>query len=96
MKTSYWETFSKDMKRDLYGGQNMLRKRTKPINEFIQTTKISIEDWEKHFRELYASTEDYAKNIITQMGDNTHPPWNISLKRIEHIASKLKKKSRPV
>ena len=94
IKTSYWEKFSKDMERDLYGGQkkiwNMLRNRKKPINEFIQTTKISIEDWEKHFRELYASTEDYAENIITQMGDNTHPPWNISLERIEHIASKLK------
>ena len=62
----------------------MLRNRKKPINEFIQTTKISIEDWEKHFRELYA------ENITTQMGDNTHPPWNISLERIEHIASKLK------
>ena len=24
------------------------------------------------------------------MGDNTHPPWNISLERVEHIASKLK------
>ena len=24
------------------------------------------------------------------MGDNTHPPWNISLERIEDIASKLK------
>ena len=76
------------MERDLYEGQkkiwNMLRTRKKPINEFIQTTKISIEDWEKHFRELYASTEDYSENIITQMGDNTHPPWNISLERIEH------------
>ena len=68
----------------------MLRNRKKPINEFIKTTNISIGDWEKHFRELYASTEDYAENIIPQMGDNTHPPWNISLKRIKHIASKLK------
>ena len=82
------------MERDLYEGQkkiwNMLRNRKKPINEFIQTTKISIEDWEKRFRELYALTEDYAENIITQMDDNTHPPWNISLERVEHIASKLK------
>ena len=82
------------MERDLYGGQKkiwiMLRNRKKPINEFIQTTKISIEGWEKHFRKLYASTEDYTENIITQMDDNTHPPWNISLERIEHIASKLK------
>ena len=69
----------------------MLRNRKKPINEFIQTTKISIEDW-KDFRELYASTDDYAENIITQMGDNTHPPWNIFLERIDHIASKLKNK----
>ena len=74
------------MERDLYEGQkkiwNMLRNRKKPINEFIQPTKISIEDWKKHFRELYASTDDYAENIITQMGDNTHPPWNISLERL--------------
>ena len=82
------------MEWDLYGGQkkiwNMLINQKKPINEFIQTTKISIEDWEKHFRELYVSTGDYAENIITQMGDNTHPPWNIFLEIIEHIASKLK------
>ena len=49
-----------------------------------------MRDWEKHFRELYASTDGYAENIITQMDYNTHPPWNISLERIEHIASKLK------
>ena len=64
---------------------DLLRNRKKPINEFIQTTNILIGDSEKHFRELYASTEDYAKNIITQMGDNT-----MELERIEHIASKLK------
>ena len=83
------------MERNLYGEQkkiwNMLKNRKKPINEFIQTTKISIENWEKYFRELYTFTEDYAENIITHMGDNPHPPWNISLERIEHIANKPKK-----
>ena len=49
---------------------------------YEQTTKISVEDREKDFRELYASTEDYAENIVTT--------WNISLERIEYIASKLK------
>ena len=48
IKILYWEKFFKDMERDLYGGQkkiwNMLRNRKKSINEFIQTTNISIED----------------------------------------------------
>ena len=79
------------MERDLYGEQkniwNMLRNRKKPINEFIQTIKISIQDWEKGALRLNRRLRREYYDII---GDNTHPPWNISLKRIEHIASKLK------
>jgi len=45
------------MDHDLYGAQKkvwkMLKNRTKPINEFVQTNRVTKDVWEKYFRKLY-------------------------------------------
>ncbi|KMQ87351.1 rna-directed dna polymerase from mobile element jockey-like protein [Lasius niger] len=57
IKRDFWEKFSADMEYDLYGAQkrvwNMLRNRRKHVNELVQTTRITTDEWEKHFMELY-------------------------------------------
>lgn len=59
IKRSFWKKFSSDMEHDLYGRQkrvwNMLRNRKKPVNEYVIvcTTRITTEEWERHFRTLY-------------------------------------------
>jgi len=49
------------MHHDLYGAQKkvwkMLKNRKKPINEFVQTNKVTKDVWEKYFRKLYNTEE---------------------------------------
>ena len=57
IKETYWKKLSADIEHDLYGGQrkiwNMLKNWKKPVNEYLQFSKISINEWEKHFEELF-------------------------------------------
>lgn len=67
IKRDYWEKFSAVMEHDLYGEQkklwNMLRNRKKHVNESLQTTKITTDEWKKHFMELYKYRTKKTYNI---------------------------------
>jgi hypothetical protein len=59
IKKDYWQKFTTDIERDLSGAQrkiwNMLRKQKKPVTEYIQTNKITIEEWENYFVNLFGN-----------------------------------------
>jgi hypothetical protein len=69
IKKEYWRRFTKDMEHDLYGAQRkvwkMLREKKKPINEYVQTNKISIAEWERYFGNLYSNTITRTETDIT-------------------------------
>lgn len=57
IKKEFWERFTKDLEHGITGAQNkvwkMIRNRRKDINKNYTTTKISAEDWYKHFKNMY-------------------------------------------
>lgn len=77
IKRDFWEKFSADMEYDLYGAQkrvwNMLKNRKKHVNEFVQTIKITSEEWEKHFADLYRNEDGNEKtdNICAEEPGHT-------------------------
>ncbi|KAH1024898.1 hypothetical protein HUJ05_009734 [Dendroctonus ponderosae] len=95
IKRQHWEKLSADMEHDLYGGQkriwNMLRNRKRPVNEYIQITKITTEDWEKHFEQLYRNKEENTETKETPTNEETPPTWQIPIEEIKQTATALKK-----
>lgn len=61
IKREYWSKFTSDMDYDMYGAQRkvwkMLKNRKKPVNEYVQTKGVPLEQWEKYFRDLYDAQE---------------------------------------
>jgi len=59
IKHQFWEKFLTDMEYDLYGSQkkiwNTLRNRRRAVNEYVQITTITMEEWEEYFRNLYGN-----------------------------------------
>ncbi|XP_048520755.1 uncharacterized protein LOC125503830 [Dendroctonus ponderosae] len=84
---------------DLYGGQkriwNMLRNRKRPVNEYIQISKISTEDWEKHFEQLYPNKEENTETKETPTNEETPPTWQIPIEKIKQTATALKNRKSP-
>lgn len=100
IKREHWERFSSDMEHDLYGGQkkiwNLLRSRKKPINEYIQSTRITSEEWEKYFEKLYSATETKTPTRIEHPENDNHPQdRTIPLEKIQKIVTKLKNRKAP-
>jgi hypothetical protein len=56
IKKEFWMKFTKDMEFDMYGTQRkvwkMLKNKKKPVNEFVQTKKITVQQWEDYFTNL--------------------------------------------
>lgn len=82
IKRSFWEKFSSDMEHDLYGGQrriwNMLRNRKKPVNEYVHTTRITTEEWERYFWERYTlytgeTPQPELENEVEESGEQQEP-----------------------
>lgn len=98
IKREYWEQFSNDMKRDLYGGQrkvwNMLRNRRKPINDYIQISKITKKEWETYFKKLYTNTND--KDEGNQTAERTEEgEWLVTREMLTKTVTKLKNRKSP-
>ena len=103
LKKNYWEKFSNDMQHDFYGTQkkiwNILRNQKKPINEYVQTTQISKDEWVDHFKNLYASdsTLDKDTNAHDEIYDNAmhiEEPV-VHQDELRHAVSKLKNRKSP-
>lgn len=101
IKRKYWEKFSTDMEHDMYGGQKkiwkMLRSRKKPVNEYIQISKITTEEWEKHFHNLYVNSttttpEDTEEQEIIE---ENMTKWTITREKIKETTTKLKNRKAP-
>ena len=63
------------MGHELYGGQkriwNMLRNRKRPVNEYIQISKITTEFWKKYFEQLYSNKEETTETKETPTNGKT-------------------------
>ncbi|KAJ4436358.1 hypothetical protein ANN_18990, partial [Periplaneta americana] len=96
IKQNYWEKFSKDMEKDLYGGQKkvwkMLRNRKKPINEYLQIPSISPEGWVTYFQKLYDNEEEVNNEFITTIEEEIIP---IPIKDIQDTITQLKNRKAP-
>jgi len=62
----------------------MLKNRKQPINEFLQTKRVTKDVWEKYFRKLYSNTEE-AISI-----ENYETNHQITLSE-EEVMTKIKK-----
>jgi hypothetical protein len=62
IKEGYWENFTADMEYDIYGAQKkvwkLIRSKKKEVNELVINNKITIDEWENFFSELYRGTSD--------------------------------------
>jgi len=67
IKEGYWENFTADMEYDIYGAQKkvwkLIRSTKKEVNELVFNNKITIDEWEKFFSELYQGTSDDFESI---------------------------------
>ena len=68
IKEGYWESFTADMEHDIYGAQKkvwkLIRRTKKEVNKFVTNNKITIDEWEIFFRELYRGTSSDVGNIL--------------------------------
>lgn len=88
------------MEYDLYGAQkrvwNMLRNRKKHVNEFVRTTRITPEEWEKHFADLYKEEdrkEETDNAYVEEPGASQD--YTINTEEIQRTLSKLKNRKTP-
>jgi len=62
IKEGYWESFTADMEHDMYGAQKkvwkLIRSTKKEVNELVINNKITIDERETFFSELYRGTSD--------------------------------------
>lgn len=91
------------MEHDLYGRQKkiwkMLRKRKKLVTEEVQINNVTIETWEKHFRNLYKTLErrddgddeENNNNMDTLEKDNTE----ITIEEVKQAILKSKTRKPP-
>jgi len=68
IKEGYWESFTADMEHDIYGAQKkvwkLIRRTKKEVNEFVTNNKITVDELEIFFRELYRGTSSDLGNIL--------------------------------
>ena len=74
VKEEYWQTFTKNIERDLYGSQKkiwkMLRNRKSELNETLQLHKTSGSVWWQHFSSLYNSDTHLDNTVIADEGND--------------------------
>ena len=93
IKEGYWESFTADTEHDIYGAQKKMWKliRTKKeVNELVINNKITIDEWEKFFCELYRGTSDDSEPKLDIMEDIP-----ISKEDIEKELRSLKNRNSP-
>ena len=56
------------MEHDIYGAQKkvwkLIRRAKKEVNELVINNKITIDEWETFFRELYWDTSDDSEPMV--------------------------------
>ena len=71
LKAGYWESFTADMKHDIYGAQKkvwkLIRRTKKEVNELVTNNKITMDEWEKFFHELYRGTREDPEEPMTDI-----------------------------
>lgn len=96
IKEDYWERFTKGMERDMYGSQRriwgMLRRNKQEIKDTVQTNKITIDQWETYFKNLYRETEQIEQPIIDTEDDNN---IELTIEMIEDNFKSLKNRKSP-
>jgi len=94
IKEGYWESFTADMEHDIYGAQKkvwkLIRTTKKGVNELVINNKITIDEREKFFRELYRATSDDSEPKLDIREDIP-----ISKEDIEKELSSLKNRKSP-
>lgn len=72
LKQSFWKDLVKGLEIDMQEGQKrlwgMLRRNKLDINDTVQTSKITIEEWKESFEYLYR--EENSEDITTQTTDD--------------------------
>lgn len=73
----------------------MLRNRKKHVNEFVQSTRITLE-WEKHFTNLYRN-EDGKEETNNMYAEELRisQDYTINTEEIQRTTSKLKNRKTP-
>ncbi|XP_050456668.1 craniofacial development protein 2-like [Cataglyphis hispanica] len=96
IKEEYWATFTANMKHDLYGAQRkvwgMLRRRKQEVNEYVQSQKISKEEWMEHFRRLFREDDD---RLPATPPERTTVNTQIDAELVESLAKTLKNRRAP-
>lgn len=100
LKKQYWEGFTKNMERDLYGSQrkiwNMLRNRKKHVNKLIQLPEATKNIWENHFTQLYETQETEEINEEEHSCNKEEDPEvEIALEDIIKAVQKLETRKSP-
>lgn len=72
----------------------MLRNRRKHVNELVQTTRITMDEWEKHFTELYknGTGREETDNACEEEEEEVRTPhdYTIDTEEIQRTIGKLK------
>jgi hypothetical protein len=68
IKEGYWESFTADMEHDMYGAQKkvwkLIRRTKKEVNQLVINNKITIDEWETFFHELYRGTSNDPESML--------------------------------
>ena len=68
IKEGYWKRFTADIEHDIYGAQKkvwkLIRRTKKEVNELVINNKITIDEWETFFRELYMGTSEDSEPML--------------------------------
>ena len=71
LKAGYWERFIADMEHDIYGAQKkiwkLIRRTKKEVNELVTTNKMTMDEGEKFFHELYRGTREDPEEPMTDI-----------------------------
>jgi len=98
IKEGYWESFTADMEHDIHGAQKkvwkLIRRTKKEVNELVINNKITIDEWETFFCELYRediplSKEDIEKELRSLKNRKSPGPDGIFNEMLKYGSTKL-------
>lgn len=92
IQKQYWEKFTNNMKRELYGSQEkiwrMLRKNKLEVKHTVQTNTITLDEWKRQCVNIYGNEEVELINIL----DTDNQIIAIKEEIIEKVLKPLKTK----
>lgn len=98
IKQQYWEKFSKELEFDFFGLQRQvwktIRNQKRETREFIESSKISAQQWTSYFTLLFQNDECEEENgeggRETELEEGNEPTMHITLTELEESLIKLR------